>query len=413
MSGTLQRSASRERRAVARLPDRGHQERTPSQVCNRDPKPKIAGSSLSNRLHSRDDRRRFFPHGEGQEMEGGGKGALDEQPLGGREGGRRRVGIFETGGTSFGRRTKGEKQEEGEEGHSKGEGKEAREKTGALLLPYHWEEGRPGPGSGPGAKWLRSQPQAPEKDDEKGKKNREAPEEKEGIQLEQQWDPVRNFPHQQFNRGDGGGRHLWAAAHGKTGEHPVPRRAHCHLFGGSARAAPDNTRSDLGAGPAGASTVVPAVFQGAPPTKDATCDAAGSHSCQLLFGFGVDGPNPATPRCAEPAPQGPGRAGVGEALERHCSVRAGAKEQGSVASQQETEQAAREAIKAGRVKNQAGRPYGATAAVDRGEDWRPDAYKGKSNKGQGKGKDWRQKGEGKPFPKGKEGEQERDKNRAK
>ena len=107
----------------------------------------------------------------------------------------------------------------------------------------------------------------------------------------------------------------------------------------------------------------------------------------------------------------------GQASGKHWSVTAPyelvPEEQGSVASQQETEQAAREAIKAGRVKNQAGRPYGATAAVDRGEDWRPDAYKGKSNKGQGKGKDWRQKGEGKPFPKGKEGEQERDKNRAK
>ena len=335
-------------------------------------------------------------------MEGGGKGALDEQPLGGREGGRRRVGIFETGGTSFGRRTKGEKQEEGEEGHSKGEGKEAGEKTGALLLPYHWEEGRPGPGCGPGGKWLGSQPQALEKDDEKGKKSREAPEEKEGIQLEQQWDPVRNFPHQQFYRGDGGGRHLWAAAHGKKGELPVPRRAHCHLFGGSARAAPDNTRSDLGAGPAGASTVVPAVFQGAPSTKDATCG----------LDLGLMG---RIPQLLDVLSQRL-KALEGQASGKHCvtaQYELVPEEQGSVASQQETEQAAREAREAGRVKNQAGRPYGATAAVDRGEDWRPDAYKGKSNKGQGKGKDWRQKGEGKPFPKGKEGEQERDKNRAK
>ena len=68
-------------------------------------------------------------------------------------------------------RTKGEKQEEGEEGHSKGEGKEAGEKNGRAPPPYHWEEADRDLAVVLGGSGLDPQPQALEKDDEKAKES--------------------------------------------------------------------------------------------------------------------------------------------------------------------------------------------------------------------------------------------------
>ena len=90
-------------------------------------------------------------------------------------------------------------------------------------------------------------------------------------------------------------------------------------------------------------------------------------------------------------------------------------EQGAVATQQETEAAAREARELGRIKAQSGRPYGSSSTAERAEDWRRDSFKGKGQKGQGKGKDVRreQKGDGKDWRRDREADKEKEKNRAK
>eukprot|EP00435_Cladocopium_sp_Y103_P014625 s2655_g3.t1 len=95
----------------------------------------------------------------------------------------------------------------------------------------------------------------------------------------------------------------------------------------------------------------------------------------------------------------------GQAAGKHWSVTAQfevvPEEQGSVATQQEIEAAAREAREVGRLKAQAGRPFGASSTFDKGEDWRRDSYKGKGQKGEGKGKDGKkeQKGDNRDWRK--------------
>lgn len=87
-------------------------------------------------------------------------------------------------------------------------------------------------------------------------------------------------------------------------------------------------------------------------------------------------------------------------------------EQGSVATAQETEAAAREAREANRLRSHAGRPFG--ASQEKGDEWKRDTPKGKA-KGQGKGKDWRKdaKGDTRDFRRDKEDERGREKNKGK
>lgn len=105
----------------------------------------------------------------------------------------------------------------------------------------------------------------------------------------------------------------------------------------------------------------------------------------------------------------------GQTAGRHWSVTSQfevvPEEQGSVATALETEAAMREAREAGRLRAQSGRAYGSTGGPDRTEEWRREAGKGKTSKGQGKGKDWRRdsKGDNKDSRK----EAEKDKERAK
>lgn len=110
----------------------------------------------------------------------------------------------------------------------------------------------------------------------------------------------------------------------------------------------------------------------------------------------------------------------GQASGKHWSVTSQyelvPEEQGSVATQQETEAAAREARELGRIKAQSGRPFGSSSMQERSDEWKQ-SYKGKgqSQKGQGKGKEGKreQKGDARDWRKEREGDKEKDKNKGK
>ena len=105
----------------------------------------------------------------------------------------------------------------------------------------------------------------------------------------------------------------------------------------------------------------------------------------------------------------------GQTMGKHWSVTAQyelvPEEQGSVATAQETEAAAREAREANRLRSHAGRPFG--SSQDKADEWRREAPKGKQ-KGQGKGKEWRResKGDGQ-YRRDKEDEKGKEKNKGK
>ena len=87
----------------------------------------------------------------------------------------------------------------------------------------------------------------------------------------------------------------------------------------------------------------------------------------------------------------------------------------SVASALETQQAAKEAREAGRLKAQATKAYGYSQESGRGDDWKKDPSKGKNQKGGGKGQDWRKggKSDNRDFRKDKDDrDKEKQKNRS-
>jgi hypothetical protein len=107
----------------------------------------------------------------------------------------------------------------------------------------------------------------------------------------------------------------------------------------------------------------------------------------------------------------------GQTMGKHWSVTSQyelvPEEQGSVATAQETQEAAREAREASKLRSMAGRPYG--SGQERGDEWRRENQKGKGSKGQGKGKEWRKdsKAEGRDFRREKEDEKGKEKSKGK
>ena len=107
----------------------------------------------------------------------------------------------------------------------------------------------------------------------------------------------------------------------------------------------------------------------------------------------------------------------GQTMGKHwsvtCQYELVPEEQGSVATAQETQEAAREAREASKLRSIAGRPYG--SAQERGDEWRRETpAKGKGQKGQAKGKEWRKDAKGdRDFRQDKEGEKNREKNKGK
>ena len=77
----------------------------------------------------------------------------------------------------------------------------------------------------------------------------------------------------------------------------------------------------------------------------------------------------------------------------------------------ETQQAAKEAREAGKIKAQTSKPYGAPGQGEKTEGWKPDPSKGKGQKGGGKGKNWKKdwRQDGKDFRNQKEDDRDKDK----